>query len=147
MANRPDSESELIRLNLKRFREGMGLTTEELADEANIPIDTLRRLENGRRSSVPDVRDLRRLAVPLGRTLDEFFQENPSPSQPTERPVYYIKVRRGAAYNEAIHRELVRVIQQANDAERKNPMPTPPPTSPRRGAAGARKKSVRRARK
>lgn len=56
MAKSADPRDEIVRVNLKKFREEAGLIQAEAAELSGIPIDNLRRYENGVTSNVPSAR-------------------------------------------------------------------------------------------
>lgn len=59
---------------LKYFREAKNLSIYKLSQETNISQGYISDLENGRNQ--PTIDTLRRLLIPLGITLSEFFNEN-----------------------------------------------------------------------
>ena len=68
---------------LKYFRESKKMSIYRLALDADISQGHLSDLENGR--SQPTISTLKRLLVPLGITLAEFFNENNEVSILTEK--------------------------------------------------------------
>lgn len=141
MPNRPDEtadelEAALVRQNLKQFREELEMTQPDAALEADIPLDSLRRLESG--AATLDVRLLRRLATAYRRRIEDLFEQHPPPPPPGNRPVFFIRLRRGATYNEERYRRLVELVAEANDAElAEADEPTGQETSPDSGPTPA----------
>ena len=59
---------------IKLFRKSIGLTQAELADKANVNINTLAKWE--RNAQCPSVDNAKVLAEILGRKIDDFFEKN-----------------------------------------------------------------------
>ena len=57
---------------LRRIREGKGLTVEELAEKSGISATTIRAVERGTREARGDT--VAKLARPLGLTFDEVWR-------------------------------------------------------------------------
>lgn len=139
MPKRPDAAEDILRQNLKRFREECGLSQTEAADEIGILVESLRRYEQGRRRV--DAMLLPKLAECYGRELAHFYLADPPPANPTARPVYFLRMRRGAPVpDQAIHDEIVRLIQAANRRARDAATPAIRPM-PRDGKTRTRKRS------
>jgi transcriptional regulator with XRE-family HTH domain len=64
--------SEWLGLELKRIREGQGLTIEGLAEKSGVSVTTIREVERGAREARMDT--VARLAKPLGLTFDEVWK-------------------------------------------------------------------------
>jgi transcriptional regulator with XRE-family HTH domain len=64
--------SERVGLELRRKREEMGLTVEELAKKSGISATTIRVVERGAREARGET--VARLAKPLGLTFDEVWR-------------------------------------------------------------------------
>lgn len=74
---------------LARLRDAANLTQVELAQKANVPIDTLRRWEQGRH--LPRIDDAYRLAKALGVGIEKVIigrdmEEAPPPSRRAHEP-------------------------------------------------------------
>lgn len=91
MAPREDPQDELIRANLRRFREEVGLSQPDAAARIGIALDYLAKIERGARK-VPKASLLKRFAEAYGHTLDHFLQKSPPPSDPILIPVIVYKV-------------------------------------------------------
>jgi transcriptional regulator with XRE-family HTH domain len=66
--------------NLKACRTKAGLSQPQLAQAASVPIDSLRRWEQGK--NVPGVDVARRLADAIGVTLDVLTADNDGDEEP-----------------------------------------------------------------
>ena len=113
-----------MRQNLVRFRQELELSQPMAALEADVPLDALRRYESGR--SNVDAQFLRRLAAAYGRQMEHFFLPEPPPAQPNLRPIYGLRLRPGAEYSEGLYQRLLKVVAEANEAERKKSASSPP---------------------
>ena len=119
--------------NLRAFREECGLSQTEAADEIGILVESLRRYEQGRRGIAAKM--LPRFAECYGHDIADFYLERPPPAKLEARPVYFLRMRKGAAIpDQDLHSEIVRLIQAANNGARQVPPPKRPrpPTDRRR---------------
>lgn len=124
MPRRTDAEmNDLIRQNLIRFREELGITQTAAAEEAGVPLDNLRRYEKGKNRV--DAVTLSRLAETYGRTVDDFHSEAPGPPDLSRRPVYYLRVAQGQRVTPETHLQLLAIIDKANESERALQGPAP----------------------
>jgi transcriptional regulator with XRE-family HTH domain len=80
-----DPRNETVRRNLILFRGQAGLTQAELATLAGVPLDNVRKYENGRQGIKGPT--LHSLAVAMRRRMDDFLDENPPPGVPIDPPV------------------------------------------------------------
>ncbi|MGN6107078.1 MAG: helix-turn-helix domain-containing protein [Kofleriaceae bacterium] len=89
-----DQIEELIRKNLILFREQANLSQAQLADLSGVPMANLGRYERGD-NAVP-ASTLGALSHVFGRSVADFYQENPPPPPPEDDlpPVFY-RVRPG----------------------------------------------------
>ena len=63
---------ERLGLELRRIREGMGLTVEEFAEKSGVSATTIRDVERRAREARGDT--VAKLAKPLGLTFDEVWE-------------------------------------------------------------------------
>lgn len=81
-----DSENEILRLNLIRFREDVGLDQLEAANRSTVAYADILSYERGER--VPDTSELRLLAPHYGRRVGDFLEVGDvGPPDPTKIPV------------------------------------------------------------
>src|SRR5512139_2294896 len=113
MAKIADPHDEIVRINLKKFREEASLSQAEAAELAGVPIDNLRRYENGITSNVPGV-VLYQLAKAYGHAVDDFHQLNPPPAKLEDRPVFFLRMRPGVDIDPDTISRLQDVIEKAN---------------------------------
>jgi len=113
MAKAPDPLDEIVRMNLKRFRDEASLSQAEAAELTGVPIDNLRRYENGITGTVPGT-VLRQLAPAYGHAVDDFFEATPPPARLEERPVFFLRTRPGIEVDVETHRKLQAIIDKAN---------------------------------
>jgi len=113
MAKPPDPIDEIVRGNLKKFREEAELTQSAAADLTGIAIDNLRRYENGVTGTVPGT-VLRVLAKAYGHSVDDFFEAHPPPASPEDRPVFFLRTRPGVEIDHEAHRKLQEIVDKVN---------------------------------
>lgn len=113
MAKITDPHDEIVRINLKKFREEASLSQAEAAEMAGVPIDNLRRYENGVTSNVPGV-VLFQLSKIYGHAVDDFHQLNPPPAKLDDRPVFFLRTRPGVDIDPDTLAKLHEVIDKAN---------------------------------
>lgn len=132
-----DPAAEIIRTNLRRFREDVGLSQPEAADLGGLAVDALRRYENGR--SRINFTDLQTLARLYGRGIEEFYQTDPkAPATPPVPPVYILKPRRyDDHFSEEDFQELTKIVADYNERARNRGPRKPGPGG--RGNSGKRK--------
>lgn len=111
-----DPKRLLIAKNLKRFRDEVGITQQDASDAAMVPIDNLRRYEQG--STTPDAITLSKLAVVYGRTVDDFFQEHPAPARLEERPGFMLRTMPGMELDQKLLKRLQDEVEKANREQR-----------------------------
>lgn len=112
-AKPPDPLDEVVRGNLKKFREEADISQAESAELAGIPIDNLRRYENGVTGTVPGT-VLRQLAKVYGHAVDDFFEKSPPPARLEDRPVFFLRTRPGVEVDFETHARLQEIIDKAN---------------------------------
>jgi len=100
----------IIRVNVKRFREGVGLTQQQLADRAGLSVDAVRKWEGKR--GTPDRESLTKMAYALGRKMDDFNLEDPPPPSDMPIPVFFLRVAEEAP--EDLRREAEVIVDQLN---------------------------------
>lgn len=84
---------------LKALQEEQGLTTKELADRANLPVDTINKIRSGATRS-PNTDTILRLAGALGVTTDELLGNSLLAMEPVDgivTPQIYIASLRSMA--------------------------------------------------
>lgn len=72
-----------IQEKLRELQEQRGLTTAELADRANLPVDTINKIRSGTTRS-PNTDTVLRLAAALGVTTDELLGNDPLAAEPKD---------------------------------------------------------------
>lgn len=105
--------------NFRKFREAVPLTQAEASIAAGIPIDNLRRYEQG--TSFPDDPVVMlRLGRVYGHTVEDFYNPNPPPPKLDQRPGWLLRTMPGvndlppestARIEKVIEEEMKRVIQ------------------------------------
>lgn len=105
---------EIVRANLKRFREEADLRQADAAELAGVPIDNLRRYELGITSTVPGTA-LRLLSVIYGHTVDDFFAADPPPPRLDDRPVFFLRTHPGVEVDSDLLRKLQQMVDSANN--------------------------------
>jgi transcriptional regulator with XRE-family HTH domain len=113
MAKVADPGDEIVRKNLEAFRKNAALSQAEAADLSGVPLDNLRRYENGTVANVPGS-VLRALALSYGHSMDDFYLEDPPAAKLTEAPVFFLKTRPGAEIDTEIYAEVRAAIETAN---------------------------------
>lgn len=94
VAKAPDPMDETVKQNLVKFREEAGLTQAEAAELSGVPVDSLRRYENGGTRNVPGT-SLAALAKTYGHSVDDFFMDAPPPARLDEAPTIFLRTRPG----------------------------------------------------
>ena len=115
MARSLDPLDEIVRVNLKRFREEVDLSQSEAAELSGVPIDNLRRYESGVTANVPGV-VLYQLANVYGHTVDDFHQVDPPRAKREDLPMFFLRVRPGVQVDHETRSRLQKVIDDANEA-------------------------------
>lgn len=82
------TEAEIIQENCKRFRAESGFSQQQIAERIGQSIDSVRAWEQGRRT--PDRDSMLKLARLWGRSMEDFFSEDPPPPRLTERPPWEV---------------------------------------------------------
>lgn len=72
----PMTAEQILKTNVKRFREAAGMSQEELAREAGVSVDAVRSWEQMKRDRKPDVDSIRKLVQVFGNSMDDYFKEN-----------------------------------------------------------------------
>jgi transcriptional regulator with XRE-family HTH domain len=112
VAKTRDPMNEIVRKNLRRFREEAKLTAEKVAAFAGISIDSLRRYEAGG-SGVPyDV--LAKLADIYGHSLDDFRLENPPRADLKRRPAIALMQLEGVEVDPELLAKIQKLVDEAN---------------------------------
>lgn len=117
MAKPADPLDEIVRSNLKKFREDAEISQAEAAELSGIPVYNLVRYENGVTSTVPGTA-LRQLAKVYGHAVDDFFEPNPPAARLEERPIWWLRTTPGVEVDAEMHRDLQKTIDKANAAVR-----------------------------
>jgi len=112
-AKTPDPLDAIVRANLKRFREAIEMNQRAAADLAGLPVENLRRYENGKTATVPGP-VLRELGKIYGHAMDDFFERDPPVANLDERPVFFLRTRPGIEVDREMHGKLQDIIDKAN---------------------------------
>lgn len=99
-----------------RFRKELGLGQPAAALDADIPVDSLRRYENGTRGV--DALVLGRLAEAYGRSVNDFYMDDPPPGRPENRPAFFVRLREGVEMDQALYEELVAFVEDIHRRHR-----------------------------
>lgn len=113
MTKAADTEAELVRSNLVKFREEAELSQAEAADLSGVALDNLRRYETGTTTTIPGV-VLRGLALAYGHAMEDFYLEEPPPARLGEAPVFFLRTRPGVDIDQDIYDEIRVAIDNAN---------------------------------
>lgn len=120
---------EIIQSNVRRFRLEAGLTQQQLADQADISVDAVRKWEGKR--GTPDRESLTKIAPVVGRKMDDFNQENPPPPTARSLPPFALKAIPGAP--DDLRREAELFIDQLNKRSAERDVGHIPGIRPARG--------------
>lgn len=116
MAKTRDPMRDVIRKNLRVFREEAKLTAEKVASFTGIPIDSLRRWESGK--TTPPVAALSRLAEVYGHDMKDFTLENPPKPNLKARPGIALIELDGVAVDPEQMLRLQRLVEDINQTTR-----------------------------
>lgn len=116
MAKTRDPITEIVRVNLRRFREEVGLTTEKVAAFTGISIDSLRRYEAGGVAAPHSV--LVKLAPVYGHGIGDFDLENPPKADLTKRPGVATMLLEGVDVDPADQVRLQQLVDEINQKTR-----------------------------
>jgi transcriptional regulator with XRE-family HTH domain len=105
-------DAELVRTNLVRFREEIGLSQADVADRASMKVDTLRRYEQGTRQM--DAVTMRHLASALGHLVDHFFLKEPPPYDEALVPRVMYRLAPGMKLDEDLERRVREAVESVN---------------------------------
>lgn len=106
VAKTPDPMDELVRQNLKKFREEAGLNQSDAAELSGVAIDNLRRYESGKTVNVPAT-VVAALCRVYGHSMDDVFLAHPPPAKLEEAPAVFLRTRPGVE----VPRELMEKLQ------------------------------------
>ena len=109
----PTDPDEIVRINLKRFREESKLSQADASDLSGVPVDAIRRYEGGITAVVPGT-VLKQLADVYGHPVDHFWESHPPPAKVEERATYFLRTMPGAVVDADVDRELRQAIERAN---------------------------------
>lgn len=104
--------NDVIKKNLRTFREEAGLTTNDVAQTTGIPVDNLRRYEGGKSGVPADV--LRKLADVYGHAMEHFFMESPPKADLSSRPMFHLSTLPGMDVDEKRYRDLLEIVNRTN---------------------------------
>jgi len=116
MGRKFDPQEEILIKNLRRFREEAGLTQDEAALASGVPIDNIRRYENG--GSVPGTLPLRSLAEVYGHSMDDFFLDKPPAANLSNRPMFLLRTMPGVEVNPELLAQVKAVLDKVNSEAR-----------------------------
>ena len=122
MAKAPTSDDEIVLQNLKNFRAEAKLTQEDAAQLSGVPIDNLRRYENGKTQKIPGA-VLKSLAEIYGHTVEHFFQEKPPAADFSNVPKFYLKSHPAVVADESTIANVESAIAEGNTRRGKKPVP------------------------
>lgn len=108
-----DPLDEIVRSNLKRFREEARYTQTESAELSGVNLDNLRRYESGETVTVPGT-VLQRLAPVYGHEVGDFFLPDPPAGKIEEAPAIFLRTRPGVEIDTATIRKLQKIIDDTN---------------------------------
>jgi transcriptional regulator with XRE-family HTH domain len=113
-----DPSEDLVRKNLKKFREEAELSRAQLSELSDVPEKNIIRYETGETGIPSGV--LTKLAPVFGRKPGDFYEADPPPPPPlSELPVIFFKLRPGAQVPENVLTAVRKAIADANDQLRK----------------------------
>lgn len=104
---------EIVRRNLKKFREEAGLSQEQAAEVSGVPASAIVRYESGKTDQVPGTA-LRLLAVVYGHSTDDFYEPSPPPAKLADRPVIFLRTMPGTVIDAEILGRVQDEIDRAN---------------------------------
>jgi transcriptional regulator with XRE-family HTH domain len=113
MAKPQDPLDEIVRINLKKFREDAGYSQTIAAELSGVNLDNLRRYESGDTATVPGA-VLHRLAPVYGHTVDHFFLEQPPAARIEEAPAVFLRTRPGVEIDTGQMRRLQKIVDEVN---------------------------------
>lgn len=116
MAKAHDPVLEIIRKNLRRFREEADLTVEVVAGFADLSIDSLRRWE--RKTQKVPIDALVKLGEIYGHSIADFHNPNPPKADLKHRPAVAYKQLPGTHISPEMHAKIQRVMEEANNESR-----------------------------
>lgn len=112
----PMTEEEIIQINVKKFREAMGMSQEELAHEAGVTIDAVRSWDQKKRT--PERPSMSRLAKVFGLRLDDFSSEDPPMPEPVPRVSVKIRGHVGPEFEAEVNNFVVNINRRILAAHR-----------------------------
>lgn len=113
MAKPQDPLDEIVRMNLKKFREEAGYSQTTAAEMSGVNLDNLRRYESGDTATVPGA-VLHRLAPVYGHAVDHFFSDEPPPAKLEEAPAIFLRTRPGVEIDTGAMRKLQKIVDDVN---------------------------------
>src|SRR5262245_51758376 len=118
MAKVLDPQEELTRTNMTLFREEANLSQAEASELSGVPLDNLRRYENGTTSTIP-FPVIAALAKVYGHAMEDFAMKDPPPAKLDEQPVFFLRTRPGVKVDPKLVQDLQRHIDEANKTAHK----------------------------
>lgn len=117
-----DPGEDLLRKNLKTFREQAGYSRAQLSELSGVPEKNIIRYEGGE-TGIPAAA-LMQLAIPLGRDPGHFYMTEPPPApSPDDLPAIYYRTRPGVKVPDEVQQEVREAIDRANARIRKAKQP------------------------
>lgn len=113
MAKPPESVDDIVRANLKKFRENAGYSQVDAAEASGVPYANLVRYETGKIVSVP-YSVIAALGPVYGHPTDDFAKPDPPPARREDLPVFFLRTRPGVDVDSELLTRLQRVIDDAN---------------------------------
>lgn len=121
MARKQNPHKSVIAANIVKFRDALGITQQQLAEAADIPLDNLRRYE--REETAPGADVMRSLGFVLGHTIEHFMQPDPPPADLSHRPAFYFRVMPGVTPDAGLVSEASEAIEKVNAKSMKERKP------------------------
>ena len=104
---------EILRSNLIRFREDLGLSQAQVSSASGIPLDNLRRYEHGTVGIRADV--LLQLSEFFGVPMEAFYDPHWPKISRDDVPRYFLRTMPGVEIDQATYDKISKIIKQANE--------------------------------
>ena len=105
--------NDVVVANLKKFRDAVGMTTEQAAQHAKLSLDSLRRWEAG--GTMPHAEALRALGKIYGHTMDDFYLESPPPANLVDRVEIQLMTLPGVDVPKELLDGIQKKLDEANE--------------------------------
>lgn len=106
------AQREIIKKNVVRFRGELGpdVTQQDVADLSGISVYSISRYEGG--GSTPDRDKIVQLARAFGRPMEDFFNPNPPPKDPTQMRSFVVRTKIVGSAPPGLQEELDAVVRR-----------------------------------